>query len=420
MGFLSVLSIVIGSQLGSGIFVLPTSLAPYGWYGLLSWWVAGLGAILLALVFADLSTKVTKTGGPHVFIEAAFGKTAAFYAGWTYWIVSWISSSVVVIASIGYLTPIIGNQSAIMHAILEIALLVSVTYINCKSVQMAGRLEIILTVIKYFSLFIIPIFTLSYFDASNIKVTTEETSTLKIIGNVVMMAFWGFVGVESATAPAEAIANPQKTIPMAIVIGTSCVALLYFIDCLAIMGIVNGAVLAKTGAAHSLAIEKIWGPESARIMAALASLICAGTLNAWTITSGQIALGLSKDGLLPAFFGKRNTAGSPYVNIIISCLGVIPLLILTKNKSIARQITDIIDISVNAFLFIYLFCSASFLKLLKPRQYIKKAVGVLAICFCLCVIYESGLSTNVMAVLFPLSGVFVRLFYTPPDNPRKI
>jgi APA family basic amino acid/polyamine antiporter len=408
MGLFSTLSIVIGSQLGSGIFVLPSSLAPYGAYGLASWWITGLGAVLLALVFAELSTKVTKTGGPHVFIEAALGKTVAFYTGWTYWLVSWISSAVVVIASIGFLLPLIGPQSVFFQTLLELALLTLITAINCKSVQTAGRVEVVLTTIKYGSLFLLPLFTLAHFNPENIQVLIPETSPTKIVGNVALIAFWGFVGIESATAPAEAVINPKRTIPIATILGTSCVALLYFIDCLAIMGMIDAPLLAQTSTAHSLAVERIWGEGSGKIMALLASIICAGTLNAWTLTSGQIALGLAQEGFLPAFFGKTNREGAPYGNIILSSIGIILILLFTKSESLARQITEIIDISVNAFLFIYLLCGVALLKLLERRQYGRKAVCWAAISFCAFVIYETELRTLALVALFPLSGLAIR------------
>jgi APA family basic amino acid/polyamine antiporter len=408
MGFFSVLSIVIGSQLGSSIFVLPSSLAPYGSYGLSSWWITGIGAVLLALVFAELSMKTTKTGGPHVFIEAALGKTAAFYAGWTYWLVSWMSSCVVVMTGIGFLAPIIGEQSAGVQLLLELVLLLVITLVNCKSIRTASQVEVFLTAIKYGSLIVLPLFTFSYFDSDNIQVLIPETPPLKIVGNVAMIAFWGFIGVESATVPAGSVSKPTRIIPLATVVGTICVALLYFIDCLAIMGMLDAKLLSQTSTAHSLAIERIWGTGSGQVMAALASFICIGTLNAWTITSGQIALGLSKDGFLPAIFGKTNREGAPYSNILMSSAGIALLLFLTQSKSMMQQITAFIDISVNAFLFIYLLCCVAFLKLLPSGQYVRKAVGLGAASFCVFVIYSTDLSTLALVALFPLSGLALR------------
>ncbi|MFT4327493.1 MAG: amino acid permease, partial [Wolbachia pipientis] len=109
IGFLAIFALVISSQIGSGIFMLPISLAPYGAYSLISWVISGFGAISLALVFASLCAKFPETGGPHIYVKHAFGSTAAFFVGWTYWVSSWVSSTAVTIASIGYLAPLFHN-----------------------------------------------------------------------------------------------------------------------------------------------------------------------------------------------------------------------------------------------------------------------------------------------------------------------
>ncbi len=91
IGFWAIFALVVSSQIGSGIFMLPISLAPYGAYSLISWVISGLGAMSLALVFALLCAKFPETGGPHVYVKHAFGPVAAFFVGWTYWVISWVS-----------------------------------------------------------------------------------------------------------------------------------------------------------------------------------------------------------------------------------------------------------------------------------------------------------------------------------------
>ena len=106
IGFWAVFALVTGSQIGSGILMLPVSLAPYGMYSLIGWGVSGLGAILLALVFANLCSRYPRTGGPHAYVQEAFGNVAGFFTGWTYWLISWVSTPIVLTASVGYLSPL--------------------------------------------------------------------------------------------------------------------------------------------------------------------------------------------------------------------------------------------------------------------------------------------------------------------------
>ncbi|GHU15372.1 amino acid permease [Alphaproteobacteria bacterium] len=414
MGFGAVLAIVFGSQIGSGIFMLPANLAPYGMLGIYSWIFAGLGAILLALVFADLCSRYPKVGGPHVYVKEVFGKLPSFLTGWGYWLVSWISSAVVVITSIAYLTPILRDISKTTSLLLEISLLMVITAVNCKGVESAGRLESVLVFLKFIPFVIVPAIIFNRFDASNIVVADRfaDLSDFNLTISAVSLCFWGFIGVECATTPAGFVQNPSKTIPRAIIVGTCAVATIYIINNAVIMGVIPGSVLETSQAPFADAVRTVMGGESDIwyiLLAVVASIVCVGTLNAWVLTSAQISLGLAEDNLLPKFFAKKNRAGSPYVSILISTIGTLPILILTKyDNSIAEQVTSIIDISVKTFIIVYLVCCLAFLKIsIGERKIWKCVVGITAMAFCLLMLQDSDLKSVLIVASFFLSGVFM-------------
>jgi APA family basic amino acid/polyamine antiporter len=416
IGFWPVFALVTGSQIGSGIFMLPASLAPYGQFSFAGWIISSFGAIALSLVFASLCSKLPQTGGPHVYINKAFGPTFAFFTGWTYWVISWVSTTAVIITSISYLSPFIGNQSPIVYLTLEIFLLVIITFLNLKGLKAAGATEVFLTFLKFIPLLIMPLAAICFFDKGNLSVSNKvaSLSISQILGQVTLITLWGFIGLESATTPAGSVKNPSKTIPRAIVSGTLCVALLYFVNSIGIIGLIKGSDLASSKAPYVDAAQMIFGGNWHLLISAIASIVCIGTLNAWILTSGQIALGLSSDGLMPNFFAKKNSNEAPIWGIIISCLGIVPLLILTANESISTQITTIIDFSVTAFLFVYLICSIALLKLLMTQEkthYLQCVLASIAIIFCGWVIYETPLKTLIVASLFTLSGIPIYLFW---------
>ena len=198
IGFWSVLALVFGSQIGSGIFMLPSTLASYGAFGIYGWCFAGTGAMLLAMVFAELCSKFPHTGGPHTYIREEFGDTASFFVGWAYWLVSWASTSVVVISSIAYLNPLLGHNSPAIDLILEMTLLLSIVCVNCKSVELSGKLEIVLMALKLVPFVIVPAFLIGNFDSANIVMSSEYTQLppMKIAVMVTVLCFWGFIGVE--------------------------------------------------------------------------------------------------------------------------------------------------------------------------------------------------------------------------------
>lgn len=410
IGFWSVFSLVIGSQIGSGVFMLPASLAPYGIYSLAGWFIAGVGAIALALMFGGLCSRFPQTGGPHVYVREAFGQTCGFFTGWTYWVISWVSTTAVIVASVGYLSPLIGNQSPEIYLILEIGLLMAITLLNLKGVKAAGQTEFFLTLLKFIPLLVIPIAALMYFDSSNFVMENSKVSlpTTQILSQVTLLTLWGFIGVESATTPAGCVKDPSRTIPRAIILGTLCVSGIYFLNSIGVMGLISGVELANSKAPYVDVAQKIFGGNWHVVVSIIASLVCIGTLNAWMLASSQVALGLAVDRLLPKFFAKKNKHDAPVVGVLISCAGIIPLLVLTNKSSLGQQITAIIDFSVVAFLFVYLMCCLAYIKTLNQQGQQPLYVWVytaVALGFCGWVLFETPLRTIAIASLFTISGM---------------
>lgn len=415
IGFWSVFAIVTGSQIGSGIFMLPASLAPFGIYSLAGWVLSGFGAVMLALVFAKLCAKFPRTGGPHAYVQEAFGSSAAFFTGWTYWVISWVSTTAVITAAIGYLTPLIGECPQYIHLTMEIALLLIITVVNFKGVKAAGTVEFFLTALKVVPLLIVPLIALAYFSPQNFtsSIAAEQMSLSQILKEVTMLTLWGFIGLETATTPAGSIENPAKTIPRAVILGTLAVAILYFINSVGIMGAMPGKMLMTSKAPYADTVHFLFGGSWHLLISFIAAIVCIGTLNAWMLTSGQIALGLAQDGFMPEKFARKNRHGAPVWALLISCIGIIPLLFLTLNESLAQQINTIIDFSVTAFLFIYAISSLALLKLLWEQKRTKVwpwLYGIIALTFCLLVISATPLKTLMVSGMFVLSGLPIYLF----------
>lgn len=402
IGFLALFALVISSQIGSGIFMLPISLAPYGLFSLTSWMISSIAAISLALIFALLCSKFPETGGPHIYIERAFGSTLAFFAGWTYWVISWVSTTAVVVTSIGYLSQ--GD----LHLLFEILLLTIVTLINLRGVTTAGFIEFLLTTIKVIALLIIPIVALFYFDKNNFVISKEvsDLTISQILAHSTLLTLWCFTGLESVTATAGSVKNPTKNIPRAIVFGTICVAIIYFINSLAIMGLINGNTLVSSKAPYVDVAKIIFPGNWYGIVSIIAFIVCVASLNAWILASGQVALGLAESKFMPRLFAKKNKYDSPYWSIIISSLGTGIFLILTSSSNFAKQINLIIDFSVISFLFIYLVSGIAFLKFaIQEKHYFQCVIGIIVVAFCSWVIYETTISVLLVASLFTISGI---------------
>src|SRR5690606_32154041 len=107
--------------------------------------------------------------------------------------------------------------------------------------------------------------------------------------------FWGFVGLETAVSTSKSIENPNRTVPRAVILGTTIVALIYMLNSIGIMGVISPEDLAKTNTPYADAAGQIFGGVWYFPIALIAFIACIGTLNAWVLTSGQIAMDAAKE-----------------------------------------------------------------------------------------------------------------------------
>lgn len=418
LGFLALVSIVIGSQVGSGTFVFPSMLAPFGSVGLLGWIVSVSGAISLALIFSELSSRLPKNGGPHVYVTEAFGKTIGFFTAWIYWIISWSSNSVLLVTTTYYLSIITGDLSSIQIVIMEVTVLFVITFINILGVRFSGIMETVLGFLKVIPLLLIPILFFMFFNIEHFKLAASlkgmfdggTEDSINIIAKTALLTSWGFIGVECATTPAERVKNPQKTIPRAIIMGTSCVAIIYIINVISVLGVTGFENLIDSKAPYALAIEEVCGHSSNVFISVLAIIVCIGTLNAWTLTGGQIAQGAAKDKLFPPIFGKTNKNGAPTAALLMAAFGIIPFFVIEQICG-SEGLDYLVGLLVSIFLFVYIICAASYIKLTKKwkktvyERTKAYALGAFSILFCIFIASQTILSSIIVLAVFIIVGL---------------
>lgn len=408
LSFRAIVSLVVGSQIGTGAFLLPSSLAGIGSISLVGWLISTAGAILLSLVFAELSLLTSKGGGPYVYVEKAFGRRIGFYVAWVYWLISWVSSIAVILAAISYLSNLLGFSHPTFLLILEILLVSGVTLLNVRGARLVGSMEFYLTILKCAPLVIIPILALFYFMPENLQPLYHENSTLlSSLNTSTMMTFWGFVGIEMANVASGIIENPKKTVPRAVITGTIIVSCVYIVSSFGIMGILPSQSLAQTSAPFAEASKIIFGHGWDALIALIAFLACVGTLNAWVLAGGQVAVEAAKDQLFPSIFARTNKFGAPYMSLLISLVVTIILLIAGMSPSILSQLNAIIDISVITFVLIYLLCMLSYIKISLTERKITPyfVLALLASGFCIWILAFMSLSNLLWCSLFFLTGM---------------
>lgn len=372
--FLSLLAIVISSQIGAGALSIPTIFAPLGLSGIAAWFTIIAVVLVLAYIFAQLAISLPYTGGPHVYIKHTMNNTFAFFAGWLYWMASWISTTVILIECILYLTQAL-PMNVFLSTFTGMVIWTIFNYINYKGVGQAATVELALTVVKicFFIFFII--ISCMYFKSENILQAPLNLTAYK---SGLASAIWCFIGIEVATIPAELIEDPVNAIPKATIIGTVITSIIYILSLIGVMGLVHHSVLAQNGAPYALIAQQFFGDKAQIGLSLLVFLIFAGSLNAWILISGQIAAGLAKDGFLPKKFLELHN-DVPYFGILISYIGVSFIWIAGSYFSLIKQLTWLIDATVPVFIIIYLLCCISYMQIYRSiRSSILGTIGIIS------------------------------------------
>jgi APA family basic amino acid/polyamine antiporter len=284
-------ALVMGNMIGSGIFLLPASLARYRGLGIIGWLVSTFGALMLAAVFARLAGIAPAPGGPYVYTRRAFGDLPGFLIAWGYWISIWTSLGALAVALVGYLTVFIPRLSddpalAAGAALVALWLLVGV---NVLGVRSAGWVQAVTTVLKILPLTVMAVAGLLHFDASHFAIEhTGPVAMARTVSAVVTLTLWAFLGLESCTIPAASIDNPQRTIPRATITGTLLTAILYVSSTVGVMSLIDPAVLSDSPAPFADAARTLAGSAAGRAIAAGAAISCFGALNGWILLCGLL------------------------------------------------------------------------------------------------------------------------------------
>jgi basic amino acid/polyamine antiporter, APA family len=355
-------ALVAGNMIGSGVFMLPASMASYGSIGMLSWIFTSIGALLLGLVFAKLGTIMPKIGGPYAYCREGFGDFVGFQMAYNYWIALWVGNAAIAVAFTGYLGVFVPalNTSHVLSFLVTAGLVWLMTIVNIIGVRHAGFLQLITTVLKLIPLLLIAIVGLFFIHPHYLAdFNVSGKSNFAAFSGAATLTLWAFIGLESATVPADDVQNPRRNIPRATLYGVIIAAMVYMLSSLAVMGIIPNAGLAHSTAPYADAARIIFGPIGGTLIAIGAIISCLGTLNGWTLLQGQVPLAAARDGLFPKMFTKVSHQGTPVIGLVFTSVLVTLLLLLTLHDTLVKQFTFIILLATLSSLIPYLFTMVS-------------------------------------------------------------
>lgn len=408
-------ALVVGNIIGSGIFLLPASLGIYGSLGLVGWMVSGAGSICLALVFARLSRQFPRTGGPYAYSREAFGDFVGFQMAWSYWMGTWASNAAISTAFVSYMAAFYPELKT--HPTYGFFLALSsvwfFTFLSTTSVRSAGSVQVVITIMKAIPLIAIGVVGMFYVDFSHFLIINPSgESTFKAIAASAALTLFAFLGLESATVPAENVVNPEKTIPRATILGTVFSAIVYVWTTIVLLGVIEPLTLSKSNAPFADAAGLIFGPWASPIIAGCAVLAAFGTMNGWILLQGHVPLAAARDGLFPAIFAKVSKSGTPYIGSIVSSLLMTCLLYMNYQANLVDQFTTIVNFTTFAVLLPYLYSAVADLYFL-AKSPVKvssfywlrtSGIALLAFLYSLLIIAGAGKETVFLGVIFLFSG----------------
>ena len=365
IGLVTAIALVIGNMIGSGLFLLPSSLAPWGAAALLGWGASALGALSLALVFARLSQRWPRSGGPYAFAREAFGDSTGFVVAWSYWVSIWCANAAIAIAFAGYAGALWPATTATpaRAALTAVGALWLCTLTNAFGVRSAGAMQVVTTVLKLAPLLALIVFATPSIDASTWQPFNRSGENLwSVATTTAALTLWAFLGIESATVIARDVHDPTRNVARATLIGTFAAILVTVAACTVVSGIVPADVLTASGAPFADAATRLWGAGMGHAVAAVAAIACFGALKGWVLMQGQETMAAANDGVYPGLFATTDARGTPVRGLLVGSALASLLVLANFQKNLVGLFTFSILLSTAATLLPYAVCSAAQLR----------------------------------------------------------
>ncbi|MHB0961764.1 MAG: APC family permease [Gemmatimonadaceae bacterium] len=398
-GFWMATALVIGNIIGSAIFMLPASLAPFGWNAVSAWGITFVGALSLAWVFADLARHLPDAGGSFGFMRLGLGEGAAFIGAWGYVISVWAANASITIAGISYLTRLVPGMNTTPGA-LPAAALAAIwlfTWVNLRGLRSTGGVQSVTTVIKllpFVAVIGLAIWRIAASGGAALPPITETSFSLAGTTGAVGLTLFAMLGLESAAMPADAVENPSRNVPLATMVGTGLSAVVTVIATCSVALLLPFDVVSVSKAPVSDFIASAWGGSAGALVAVAAVISCFGCLNGWLFLGGQLPVAMAKSGTLPPWFGRLNAAGAPAQSIILGAVVTSLLVLMAYTKLGAATYNFAALISAATNLVLYLFCVLAVVRFMRDGRVPRSAgliVGAaLAFAFVIWALYSSG------------------------------
>jgi len=413
LGLWTAIALVVGSMIGSGVFLLPATLASFGAASLLGWGLTLFGALLLALVYSWLAKKITRTGGSYAYAHEAFGPGTGFFVAWSNWISMWCGNAALAVAFAGSLGAVFpeATSTPIRGAGCALAGFWFCTIVNCTGIRQAGHMQLITTILKVVPLILFGLVGLAYVKADSYQPFNPSHQDLfSVATTTAAITLWAFLGFEAATIPSASIKDPERTVPRATIIGMLIAGIATMLTCTVVLGLLPSDVLVKSAAPMADAATRLWGSTAGLAVGVIATISCFGALNGWVLLQGQIPLAAANDKLFPSIFGKVDSRNTPVAGLLISTTLATVIVLSNYSHSLIQLFAFSILLSTAANLLPYAVSVAAWIRMNQNARPIKLVIAALALIYALWALKGTGSEALIWGGALLLAGVPVYLY----------
>ena len=355
--------VVAGNMIGSGVYLAPVALAPTGSSSVIGWLICGVGAMILAAVFAGLGRFQPDADGLSDFTRRGLGRFIGYQTAIAYWGVCLTGNVAVALAGTGYMAfffPVLAEP--VPAALCNLVLIGLTTAAYASGARIAARLGAVTLVIGLLPLLLAIVAGALAFSGQTFS-GSWNPSGMPLAQSVpasLVVIFWSFLGLESAAALSRLVRDPARDVGRASVGGVALALIVYVAASVAVFGVIPAGELATSTSPFADLAARVFGASVAGLVAACAVIKAIGTIAGWTILGGETARSAGEAGYLPRVFGSAMTPGRlPLTNPLINGSIMAVLVVATSQPTLASQFGLLIGACTVLTICLYALCCIS-------------------------------------------------------------
>ena len=326
--------IVIGTVIGSGIFLVPGPvLRQTGGdvrLALLVWVVAGVLSLLGALTYAEMGAAKPDAGGLYLYIRDTFGPLTAFLYGWTaFFVIASGSVATLAVAFTSYLQQFVSVSPTVSKVVAALVVLV-VMAVNVRGVRQGADVQNVTTAIKAGAIIVMSVLLLALGSRPEGPVATPTAggSLLTGVGLAMIAVLWAYEGWQYVTFSAGETIEPQRNFPRALVFGTLLLIAIYLLANVAYLAALGTPGVMASERVAADAVTAVLGPAAGKVIAAVILISMFSAANGITMTAPRLYFSMARDRV---FFAKLAEVhprfGTPALAIVASSVWAMLLAI---------------------------------------------------------------------------------------------